>query len=96
MKSKAVGVFSPRPSLPSGADSPRPAAVKGAEEPEERALSKTKPLNGKFKRYRPGDHLLGFPDQSVAAPNYAEGLASPFCILSSYFGLKRDMSLATR
>jgi site-specific recombinase XerD len=27
---------------------------------KERALSKTKPLNGKFKRYRPGDHLLGF------------------------------------
>ena len=33
MKSKAVGVFSPRPSLPGGADSPRPAAVKGAAEP---------------------------------------------------------------
>ena len=27
---------------------------------KEKALSKTKPLNGKFKRYRPGDHLLGF------------------------------------
>jgi site-specific recombinase XerD len=27
---------------------------------KERALSKAKPLNGKFKRYRPGDHLLGF------------------------------------
>ena len=27
---------------------------------KERALSKTKPLNGKFQRYRPGDHLLGF------------------------------------
>lgn len=27
---------------------------------KERALSKTKPLNGKFKRYRPGDRLLGF------------------------------------
>ena len=24
------------------------------------ALSKAKPLHGKFKRYRPGDHLLGF------------------------------------
>src|SRR5256714_4168950 len=27
---------------------------------KEKALSKTKPLNGKFKRYRPGDKLLGF------------------------------------
>lgn len=27
---------------------------------KERALSKTKPLNGKFKRYQPGDQLLGF------------------------------------
>jgi site-specific recombinase XerD len=27
---------------------------------KEKALSKTKPLNGKFKRYRPGDQLLGF------------------------------------
>lgn len=27
---------------------------------KERALSKTKPLNGKFRRYRPGDQLLGF------------------------------------
>lgn len=27
---------------------------------KEQALSKAKPLNGKFKRYRPGDHLLGF------------------------------------
>jgi site-specific recombinase XerD len=27
---------------------------------KERALSKTNPLNGKFKRYRPGDQLLGF------------------------------------
>jgi site-specific recombinase XerD len=27
---------------------------------KERALSKTKPPNGKFKRYRPGDQLLGF------------------------------------
>jgi site-specific recombinase XerD len=27
---------------------------------KERALSKMKPLDGKFKRYRPGDHLLGF------------------------------------
>ena len=23
-------------------------------------VRKAKPLNGKFKRYRPGDHLLGF------------------------------------
>ena len=29
-------------------------------EMKERALSKTKPLNGKFKRYRPGDKLLSF------------------------------------
>jgi len=27
---------------------------------KEKALNKTKPLNGKFKRYRPGDQLLGF------------------------------------
>lgn len=27
---------------------------------KERALSKTKPLNSKFKRYQPGDQLLGF------------------------------------
>lgn len=27
---------------------------------KENALAKTKPLNGKFKRYRPGDRLLGF------------------------------------
>lgn len=27
---------------------------------KERALSKTKPLNAKFKRYRPEDQLLGF------------------------------------
>jgi len=27
---------------------------------KEKALSKTKPLEGKFKRYRPGDQLLGF------------------------------------
>ena len=27
---------------------------------KERALSKTKALNGKFKRYKPGDQLLGF------------------------------------
>ena len=27
---------------------------------KENALSKTKPLNGKFKRYQPGDQLLGF------------------------------------
>ena len=27
---------------------------------KEQALSKAKPLNGKFKRDRPGDHLLGF------------------------------------
>jgi site-specific recombinase XerD len=27
---------------------------------KERALNKTKPLNGKFHRYRPGDQLLGF------------------------------------
>jgi len=27
---------------------------------KEQALSKTNPLNGKFKRYRPGDQLLGF------------------------------------
>jgi site-specific recombinase XerD len=27
---------------------------------KEQALSKTKPLNGKFKRYQPGDQLLGF------------------------------------
>jgi site-specific recombinase XerD len=27
---------------------------------KEKALSKMKPLNGKFKRYRPGDRLLGF------------------------------------
>jgi site-specific recombinase XerD len=27
---------------------------------KEKALAKTKPLNGKFKRYRPGDRLLGF------------------------------------
>jgi Phage integrase family len=27
---------------------------------KEKALSKTKSLNGKFKRYRPGDQLLGF------------------------------------
>ena len=27
---------------------------------KEKAPSKTKPLNGKFKRYRPGDQLLGF------------------------------------
>lgn len=27
---------------------------------KEKALSKTKPLNGKFTRYRPGDQLLGF------------------------------------
>jgi site-specific recombinase XerD len=27
---------------------------------KEKALSKTKPLKGKFKRYRPGDQLLGF------------------------------------
>jgi site-specific recombinase XerD len=27
---------------------------------KEKALSKTKPLNGKFKRYRPGDQLLSF------------------------------------
>ena len=27
---------------------------------EESALAKTKPLSGKFKRYRPGDQLLGF------------------------------------
>jgi site-specific recombinase XerD len=27
---------------------------------KERALSKTKPLNGKFERYQPGDQLLGF------------------------------------
>jgi hypothetical protein len=33
MKTKAVGVFSSRASLPSGGDSPRPAAVQGAAEP---------------------------------------------------------------
>ena len=33
MKTKAVGVSSAQPSLPSGADSQRPAAVKGAAEP---------------------------------------------------------------
>jgi site-specific recombinase XerD len=27
---------------------------------KERALAKTKPLNGRFSRYRPGDELLGF------------------------------------
>ena len=27
---------------------------------KENALSKTKPLKGKFKRYQPGDQLLGF------------------------------------
>jgi hypothetical protein len=27
---------------------------------KEKALGKTKPLNGKFKRYQPGDQLLGF------------------------------------
>jgi integrase len=27
---------------------------------KEKALNKAKPLNGKFKRYRPGDQLLGF------------------------------------
>ena len=27
---------------------------------KEKALAKTKPLNGKFKRFRPGDQLLGF------------------------------------
>jgi site-specific recombinase XerD len=27
---------------------------------KEQALSRAKPLNGKFKRYRPADHLLGF------------------------------------
>jgi len=27
---------------------------------KEKALAKTNPLNGKFKRYRPGDRLLGF------------------------------------
>ena len=27
---------------------------------KEKALSKTKPLKGKFKRYKPGDQLLGF------------------------------------
>ena len=27
---------------------------------KEKALGKTKPLKGKFKRYRPGDQLLGF------------------------------------
>jgi len=27
---------------------------------KEKALSKTKPMNGRFRRYRPGDRLLGF------------------------------------
>jgi site-specific recombinase XerD len=27
---------------------------------KEKALSKTKPMNGRFRRYRPGDQLLGF------------------------------------
>jgi len=27
---------------------------------KENALSKTKPMNGQFRRYRPGDQLLGF------------------------------------
>ena len=27
---------------------------------KEKALGKTKPLQGKFKRYRPGDQLLSF------------------------------------
>ena len=27
---------------------------------KEKALSKTKPLNGKFRRYRPGNKLLDF------------------------------------
>jgi len=27
---------------------------------KEKALEKVKPLNGKFRRFRPGDRLLGF------------------------------------
>jgi site-specific recombinase XerD len=27
---------------------------------QEKALEKTQPLNGKFRRFRPGDRLLGF------------------------------------
>jgi site-specific recombinase XerD len=27
---------------------------------KEKALEKTEPLNGKFRRFRPGDQLLGF------------------------------------
>src|SRR4029077_12137197 len=48
---------------------------------KEKALGKTKPLKGTFKRYRPGDQLLGFLNNLSSRQNYVEWLVAPICVL---------------
>lgn len=54
---------------------------------KEKALSKTKPLNGKFKRHRPGDKLLGFLNDPVGSRKLRRVIGEPRSPLSSHLGL---------
>lgn len=62
---------------------------------KEQAPSKAKPLNGKFKRYRPGDHLLGFLN-NLYRPKLCRVVGKSFLRFDQYFGLTCEMYPATR
>ena len=110
MKTKAVGVFSSRASLPSGDDSPRPAAVQGAAEPrhsepltartagnESRREGRTTGMVKKFRDTEPAERFFqGGMTSSIPAGLSTDGLGPeiPKLTAGELEALMRRLNLA--